>query len=234
MGLNNLKRFLNTSNPFFNLFFILLFSFLSPSCGNKETAASLNEGVIEFESKAVDEKHPLAMLIPGTATLKYKNEKFVMEMSTMGFKTCIYGDRNAKTMIQTIKFLDIKEACLEKEADIKKEKDGYKLKIEETNETKQIAGFKCYKLKVTMVDSPAVTFNAYYTKDLGMGDFNELTPYAAVKGVLMDYRAKRMGAEVRFLAKSVKNIAIEDNEFVIPTDVKFVSKEALEKTINLD
>lgn len=195
-------------------------------------AGSNTEGVIEFETKAVDQEHPMASLAPSSATLKYKDRHFVMEMSSFGFNTNIYGDLEKKTMTQTIKFFDLKQACLENESDIKKENDDFKIKIEETKETKQIAGLKCYKLKVSMVDSPQVTFDAYYTKDLGVGDFNKLSPYAQIKGMLIDYRAKRMGMEMHFKAKEVKHTLVDDESFTIPKDVNFVSKETIRKTVN--
>jgi len=199
------------------------------SCKPSE-AGGENEGIIEFDTKAIDQTHPLAGLAPGSATLKYKNDKFVMEMSTMGmFNTAIIGNITEKTMVQTVKFMDIKQACVENEKDIQSENDRYKLKIEETKETKKILGFKCIKLKVTMVENPSVVFDAYYTKDLGMPDCNALTPYAEVKGVLLDYRAKKMGMELHFIAKKHKKEAIPENVFEIPAYMRIVSKEAMTK-----
>lgn len=210
---------------------VLLFT---QSCGNKTERAcsSESEGVIEFETKAVDQNHPMATLAPSSATLKYKNEHFVMEMSSFGFNTRIFGNLDLKTMTQTIKFLDLKQGYLEKEPDIKMENDEFKLKITETKETKQIAGLKCYKLKVSLVDSPQVTFDAYYTKDLGTGDFNKLTPYSQIKGMLMDYRAKRMGMEMHFKAKEVRKVSVDDESFDVPKDINYVSKATIRQTVN--
>ncbi len=199
------------------------------SCGEKKEGGE-NEGVIEFDTKAIDQTHPLAGLAPGSATLRYKGDKFVMEMSTMGmFNTAIIGNLTEKTMVQTVKFMDIKQACIENEGDIKKENENYKLKIEETKETKKILGFKCYRLKVTMVDNPNIVFDAYYTKDLGMPNCNALTPYAEVKGVLLDYRAKKMGMEMHFVAKKHKKEEVPESAFEIPAYMRIVSKEAMTK-----
>lgn len=206
---------------------------LFQSCQNGEKVGGENEGMIEFDTKAVDQTHPLSGLAPGTATLKYKKDKFIMEMSTMGmFNTSIIGDVKAKTMAQTVRFMDIKQVSIENEADIAKENEEYKLIIEETKETKKILGFKCFKLKVTMAKDPTKTFTAYYTKDLGMENCNSLTPYASVKGVLLDYRAKRMGMEMRFLAKSASQIEIPDIAFEIPASMKRVSKAEMAKFFN--
>lgn len=205
------------------------FSLLTVSCGNEKEGGQ-NEGVIEFDTKAIDQTHPLSGLAPGSATLKYKNDKFIMEMSTMGmFNTSIIGNTTDKTMTQTVKFMDIKQYCTDKYEEIQRENEAYKLNIEETSDTKNILGYKCFKLKVSMVANPSVTFDAWYTKDLGMENCNLLTPYAAVKGVLLDYRAKKMGLEMRFLAKSVKHLEVPDETFDIPENLKPVSKEEMAK-----
>jgi hypothetical protein len=199
------------------------------SC-NPEKEGGENEGIIEFDTKAIDQTHPLSGLAPGSATLKYKDDKFIMEMTTMGvFNTSIIGNITEKTMTQTLKFMDIKQYCTDNYDEIQKENDSYKLSIEETKETKKILGYKCYKLKVSMVDNPEIIFDAWYTKDLGMENCNSLTPYAQVKGVLLDYRAKKMGLEMRFLAKSVKHLAIQNDIFMIPENLKPVSKAEMTK-----
>ena len=203
----------------------LLFSFCTQ---NKE--GGNNEGIIEFDTKGVDEKHPFYGLAPSSATLKYKGDKFIMEMSTMGmFNTTIIGDVKTKTMAQTVKFMNIKQACVENEKDISIDNKDYEIKVEETSETKKIAGLKCHKVKVTMVNNPAVTFDAWYTKELGMENCNLLNPYHEVKGMLMDYRAKKMGLEMHFVAKKVNHNEIPDNSFEIPASLKIISKEEMKK-----
>lgn len=188
------------------------------------------EGIIEFDTKATDVNHPLYGFAPSAATLKFKGDKFVIEMSTMGmFNTAIIGDTKAKTMAQTVKFMNIKQACIEHEKDLEVDNQNYRIKIEETNETKEIIGLKCYKLKVTKLDEPSVTFDAWYTKDLGMENSNNLTPYAQVKGVLIDYRIKKMGIEMHFLAKSYQHVEVPDANFEVPASMKIVSKEEMAK-----
>ena len=199
------------------------------SCsGNKDKIGGNEEGVIEFDTKGVDDQHPLYGLAPSSATLKFKKEKFVVEMSTMGmFNTTIIGDTKTKTVAQTVKFMDIKQACVENEKEVLADNLDYALKIEETKETKKIAGLKCYKLNVTMVNKPTEKFTAWYTKDLGMEDCNLLNPYSSVKGVLMDYRVKKMGLEMHFVAKKYNNVEVPDNTFEVPASMKIVSKEEM-------
>lgn len=199
-------------------------------CDQSNKRGGDEEGIIEFDSEAIDKKHPLYELAPGSATLKFKKEKFVIEMSAMGvFNTAIIANYDTKTLTQTVKFLNINQACVENENDLKLENADYRLKIEETDETKDIIGFKCYKAKVTKIDEPSVTFDVWYTKDLGMENSNALTPYAQIKGILLDYRIKRMGLELHLVAKSFSNVQVPDKDFELPVGVKMVSKEEMEK-----
>lgn len=199
------------------------------SCGSNSKGGS-DEGIIEFETKGVDEKHPLYGLAPSTATLKFKGDKFAIEMSTMGmFNTAIIGDAKAKTITQTVKFLDIKQACIQNENDIKTDNLDYALKLEETGETKKIIGFKCFKVKATKINEPNVSFDVWYTKDLAMENCNSLTPYAQLKGVLIDYRIKKLGLEMHFAAKHYEQTAVPDNTFEIPPSMKIISQEEMAK-----
>lgn len=207
-------------------------SFLN-SCSPGEKAGAKEEGLIEFDTKGVDPTHPLYGFAPSEASLKFKKDKFIIEMSTMGmFNTSVIIDNKKKTIAQTIKFLDIKQACIEGEKEIAEDNADYLLTIEETEETKEIIGLKAYKAKVTMVKDPSIKFDVWYTKDLGMENANVLTPYAQLKGVLLDYRVKKIGIELHFLAKSFKNIEVPDKTFDIPATMKIVTKQEMEEFIN--
>lgn len=207
----------------------IVFAFTFTFCKGEDSKVS-DEGQIEYETKVVDENHPLAGLAPSSAILKFKKDKFIMEMSTMGmFNTMFMADFTNKTLTQMVKFMDVKQACIENEKEVLLENSMYKLKIEETSETKVIAGYKCHKLKVTMANDPSVTFDAYYTKEMQVENVNSLSPYVGVKGMLMQYRLKKMGLELQFTAKKVKNVEIPDNTFELPAYYKIVDKAEMQK-----
>lgn len=199
------------------------------SCTSK-TEKTVDEGIIEFDARVVDYNHPLADLAPGSATLKFKENKIGMEMTAMGmFKNTYVCDLGNKTLTQMINFLDLKQATVEREEDIKKENEGYKLIIEETAETKMIAGYKCRKVIVKKAENPSVTFEAYYTPEMGTENINSLSPYSQINGMLMQYRLSKMGLEMEFTARSVKKESIPDEAFIIPKNFKKVSKEEMQK-----
>ncbi|MBS1651532.1 MAG: hypothetical protein JSU07_05930 [Bacteroidetes bacterium] len=210
------------------LFFVI--ALINYSCNSNLVKGGDEEGIIEFDTKGIDEKHPLYGLAPSEAILKFKKDKFLIEMSTMGFfNTSIIGDLKLKTITQTVKFMDIKQACIQDEKSILEDFKDYELKIDETKETKKIAGFKCYKLKCTYVSQPNTAFDAWYTKELGLAESNDLSPYKGIKGVLMDYRVKKFGLEMHFLARKYKHQEVKDSEFEVPAYMKIVSKEEMQK-----
>jgi len=205
--------------------FIVFFA----SCkGDGDKAAK--EGIIEYETRVINESHPLAGLAPTSATLKFKNDKFLMEMSALGmFNTTFICDLSKKTLTQMVKFMDMKNACIETEKEITQENLAYQITFVETTETKLIAGYKCKKVKATMVHDPSVTFDVYYTNEMGNEAVNALSPYSPIKGMLMQYRLKKMGLELEFTAKSVTKAEIPDNTFELPAYFKIISQEEMQQ-----
>ncbi len=190
----------------------------------------LVQGVIEFDAKVVDEKHPMAGLAPSSATVKFKNNKFEFGMSTMGiFNTNFISNPTNKTLIQLVKFMDIKDACTQTEKDLVKDNEDFKLKFTNTLETKKIAGYNCKKIIATLVYKPTISFDVYYTTDIATDSVNFLSPYKEIKGMLMDYRLKKLGLEMRFIATAVKPEEITDETFEIPAGYKKVTSAEMAK-----
>jgi GLPGLI family protein len=211
--------------------FSLVSLWIASSCGgSKKTENALTEGLIEYNAEVVDQSHPMAGLAPSSATVKFKNNKLQVEMSTMGiFNTTFISDPHKKTLTQMVKFMDIKNACIQGESDLELENKDYELKFEETKETKKIAGYACKKVKTTMVNNPAVVFDVYYTDELGMDSINNVGPYKAIKGMLMQYRLKKLGLEMCFTATVVKKEEIKDDVFEVPSFYKIVTRPEMEK-----
>ncbi|MES2568150.1 MAG: hypothetical protein V4565_14850 [Bacteroidota bacterium] len=212
-------------------FFTCLSLWIFFSCGgSKKTENSLTEGIIEYNAEVVDQTHPMAGLAPGSATLKFKDNRFLVEMSTMGiFNTIFISDPGRKTLTQMVKFMDIKNACIQTEADLQQENKGYELNLEETKDTKKIAGYKCKKVKATYVSDPSNSFDVYYTDELGLDSINNLGPYKKIKGMLMVYRLKKLGLEMCFTANCVKKDEIKDEIFEVPAFYKIVTRAEMEK-----
>ena len=186
--------------------------------------------LIEYNAEVVDQNHPMAGLAPSTATVKFKKNKVQLEMSTMGiFNTTFISNPAQKTLTQMVKFMDLKNACIQRECDLVDENKNYELNFVETKEIKKIAGYNCKKVKVDMVNNPGVSFDVYYTTELGMDSINNIGPYKKIKGMLMQYRLKKLGLEMCFTATSVKKEEIKEDVFEVPAYYKIVTRTEMEK-----
>lgn len=206
---------------------ILWYACDSPIFHNKK-----NEGLIEYKVEVVNKDHPLAGMAPDKATLKFKNDKYLIEMTTMGiFKTSFLLDADKKTLTEMIKFMDLKNACIENQEDLIKEANLYALKFKNTNEKVMLAGYKCNKLIAYYVSNPQDSFEVLYTKQLEPKDIYDLSAYKGIQGMLMKYRLRKWGLELEFTAHKVSLQQIPDEEFILPSYYKIVSKEEMNKII---
>jgi GLPGLI family protein len=195
---------------------------------NRGSDKFIGEGVIEYDAKVVDKKHPLADLAPTKMSVKFKHNKFLAEMSTMGlFNTSIIIDNDKKTLIQTIKVFDIKNATIQDEKSVNEENSEFDLQLEATNDTKVIAGYTCRKYLAVMKKDPAKKFEVYFTEELDIKVPNAMGPYHSIPGMLMQYRLKRFGLEMEFTATKIYKEEIQDNAFDLPAYYKVVSKEEM-------
>ncbi len=211
------------------LFISVLISLLASSC-KYANPKYINEGVIEYDAEPVDENHPMAGLVPRKMLVKFKKNIFCAEMSVMGVLTTNFiANSDKKTMTLLVKMFNDKQASVDDEKIIKEENDQYKLEFKETNETKEIAGYKCKKLIANLADDPTVKFDVYYTEELNVTSPNLLSPYAQIKGMLMEYRLKKFGIEMKFTAVGVKKEEIPDEEFELPAYYKVISKKEMDE-----
>jgi hypothetical protein len=196
------------------------------SCG--PIGKGLSEGEIEYEAIPVDPDHPMAGVAPSKMTLKFKKDKFAAEMSTMGvFKTTFITDPESKTLTQMVAVWDDKMACVETQKDIATELEDYKLSFEFTNETKEIAGFKCKKAVATKVDDPSQKFDVWYTEEINVKSPNFSNPYCEIKGMLMEYRLKKFDLELSFKAISVSDEKVSSETFVLPAYYNIVTVDSM-------
>ncbi len=204
------------------------------SCSGPHKAENaFTEGIVEYKADVINSTHPLASFAPSTATVKLKNDKWLLEMSTMGIFNIYFSCNLAnKTLAQMIKYMDIKNACIETDTMLFEENNKYKLTFKETNITKMIAGFKCKKLIATKVSAPNESFDVFYTEDIGPENGNDLTPYKGIKGMPMDYRVMRLGLEMHFVATSAKGGEVKDVDFEIPSFYKILTRPEFDTEFN--
>jgi len=143
------------------------------------------------------------------------------------FSTSFISDPDSKSLMQLVKLLNKKFLLVQDATSVKKENDTYPVQVTPESGTKVIAGYKCQKAHVKVMDDNASEFDIYYTKDLNIKNPNFANPYYAVDGVLMEYQLKKFGLEMKFTAKSVKNEEVDDDAFEAPADYKPISEREM-------
>jgi GLPGLI family protein len=105
------------------------------------------------------------------------------------------------------------------------------MEIQETNETKIIAGFNCKK---SIIRLPATneTFDIYYTDEIDLKHPNSTNPYKNVKGVLMEFELNLLYLRMRFVAEKYQALGNNDFKNKLPEDSKVVSRDQMTQIMN--
>lgn len=220
-----IKKFLH---PF------LLFSAILTLAGcNVFTTEKVSEGMIQYD---VTYPHGasdnfMTSLMPTEMKYRFKNNNTCSELSAgLGmFSTSFVADAQKKTLTQLVKIMNKKFALVSDMNEVDQLINEHpKMKIDFVNSTKTVAGYRCKKAKVTLIDTKE-TFDVYYTKDINVKNPNWYSPYREIDGVLLEYQIKRYNIEMRLIAKNVSDIAVDDSLFTLPPDYKRVSKQEMEE-----
>jgi hypothetical protein len=91
---------------------------------------------------------------------------------------------------------------------------GYRL--EKTNETKLICGYKCYKTIAHPTDASKPKIDIYATRTIGLDNSNWWNPYQSLDGFMMAYDIEQYGICMRMCAKRVSFENIDPAEFDVP------------------
>ena len=213
-----------------NRFVLILIAFSSAvwlSCGNPPKEDSrISEGVISFDAEPVDPSSPMAEMAPSKMTVKFKNNKTVVQMSAgMGFLMLSFiSDPETKTFTQMLKLTGSPwKVVTQNYEELQKENELFNLEIIPSNQTKMIAGYNCKKARVHYKGGDPRDYDIYYTNELNIKNSNFANPYYKLDGVLLEYRIKKAGLEMQFVATSVTKEEVEDSNFEIPLDSKVIT-----------
>jgi len=190
------------------------------------------EGVITYNitfPNSTLQAEQLAMF-PKTMTLSIKGTKTRNEsVSAMGAITEItnYDQKITVSLLQLQgKKLAIKKTLAEINQDYDKEA---KPDVRITNETKEIAGYKCKKAIVTVEkNGKKTTFEIWFTSELGGREMNFGNPvYRDIEGMLMEFSMQERNFTMKYSAVSVEKKSLPDSSFEIPPDYKLTTSEEL-------
>jgi GLPGLI family protein len=203
---------------------------LLSACG-ANNSDKISEGVIEYDAMVVDQSNPMASMAPNKMIFHFKENKACAEMSAgMGlFATSFISDPETRSLTQLLKLMTKKFSLKQNAAEIKAELAQLPVEIKKLKETKMIAGYKCRKAHVKMLDDSGSEFDIYYSNDFSIKDPNFCTPFHEIDGVLMEYQMKKFNLEMKFTAKTVKREEVEEAVFEIPADYKAISQKEMKE-----
>ena len=202
----------------------------------KETFIDISEGTIEYHLEYLnkDANFLIGNVYPDKLKYKFKNNNTRTELSAGGgiFTTSVLAHYDNTTVDHMVKMINSKYVLHMDSALAKSSfEDISKIKYTFSDETKEIAGYKCKKAVISFKDNSKPSFTIYYTNDIHIENANWCIPYDSINGVLMEYQIKINGIEMKLTASEVVKEKFEDDEFNVPKDYVNISKEEMDKII---
>ncbi len=105
------------------------------------------------------------------------------------------------------------------------------VRLEPTNETMEIAGFKCKKTIAHFMIDSLPTIDLYSTNEIGFKDNNWWNKFEGLEGVLMGYEVNMYGKRMRLRATEVKFEKQDPSVFVRPEGYDEVNFEQMDQAL---
>ena len=188
---------------------------------------SLTEGKILFDISVTGEDMDPQMkaMMPTESTVYIKSGKSRTELSmAMGMSSASIYDSKTGQITALTDFMGNK-TYMTMDASKENAKEG-KPTVEQTSETKTIAGYVCKKAVVKSTNGS--TMVVYHTDKINAG-MAELAGAKDLGGYPMEYTVDQMGFKMTFTARSVTAEKVSDDQFKVPAGYKFVTQEELQK-----
>src|SRR5690554_982516 len=208
---------------------ILAFS----SCETKMFKQTVDEGAIVYTISYPDirKDNYLLGMMPSQMTTSFANGSFRTDIeASMGlFKTPIISNKKNNKLIHSMKLLNKKYASNLDSDDISKISPQFsKMELEYTDNTKEIAGYVCKEIVVTVPQADSSwSFKLYYTDDIEIENPNRLTPFESIKGVLMEYEAINYNTRMQFTANKVTQMQVDEKKLELESDYKLIDPDTL-------
>ena len=199
--------------------------------------SGVNEGVIKFDITFNEQErktNSVIDLLPTNMEQMFKDgsSKCKMEGFMGMFLTALISNTHTKTNSYIFKVMTDKNYCQTKFGVKTLGFDPFPgMHLKKTMETKEIAGYKAKKVKVTFDDPKISGYDIYYTDEISIENPNWSNPYTEIKGVLLEFRIRMKGITMIVKAKEVVKKEIPDSEFEIPDGFKNVAPPTLDSII---
>ena len=190
------------------------------SCSSLSKTGTTIEGKIVYELSYPYETQSVMMdLYPKEMTVTFKDNKLhsAIRSEYDMLTTEFIIDNSKKEFAQLLKNMSKRSALkMNKEQTMRWFDEMEQYRLEKTNETKIICGYKCYKTIAHPTDPSKPKIDIYATRTIGLDNSNWWNPYRGIDGFMMAYDVEQYGICMRMRAKKVSFENIEEAEFDIP------------------
>jgi hypothetical protein len=190
-----------------------------------------NEGTVLYEMK-IEGLPPEQASMMGDMTMKivWKGNKYYSEQSSMMYETKSVTDENGTLVLMDQMgnkfYMKYKPEELSKESD---KGSAPEYKIEQTNETKKIAGYDCKKAIVTSKtrDGKELKIDIWYTDKIPnyyskqkntTRRYQDMSYLKSINGMPMEYTILQGQMSIKVTAKEVNFNPVSDDIFKLSTD----------------
>ncbi|MDZ7740233.1 MAG: hypothetical protein U5Q03_00275 [Bacteroidota bacterium] len=212
------------------LFFALIVFSNNSYAGNKPF-----NGIITYKISFPDsdfDAQTMSML-PKVATVMVKDNMMKTSITMgMGTQTSIV-DGNTKTTVSLIDMMGQKYAVRTTEEENFEELEKYETSVEETGETREIAGHDCKKVIVHVKNKETedeTDITVFYTDKYEIGNiYSDKAMFEKINGLMLQYEIDTKGMKMVFTATDVKKKKVSDDEFEIPEGYTETTQEELRR-----
>jgi len=216
------------------LLIIVILSFFL-SCNNTENTSTKNEGVITYDITYLeaDKISTMIELLPSEMTMKFKENSTKIYMGLGIFNTAYISKASDDSSSILLQIMYAKYHYKEHRNDssiLFTDMPG--LQIEYTDETKEIAGYKCKRANIKYDGYGGENFSVYYTDQININNPNRNNPFRDINGVLLEFQLVLLDLNMKFTANNVENIQVPPEEFEPSVEFENAEKEKMEETLN--
>ncbi len=169
---------------------------------------------------------------PKEITVKILGNKARTEISYGPATIVNIANGDSKSTVTLIDVMGQKYAMRMKTEDVEKDLLETKYDIKYIDSTKTIAGFVCKKAVFTVKskdDDTETIIPVWYTEELGGDLLNYGGQFHGLKGFALEYEMTAKGIKTVTTTKEIKKGKVSENDFLVPSDYKEVTKEEMKK-----
>jgi GLPGLI family protein len=158
--------------------------------------------------------------------ISIKGDKSRMEMDMGMMKTATISDNKAGSAVTLMDIMGQKMALKMSKEEIEKQRSEVKEPtIKYTEETKEIAGYKCKKAIALTEEGDELAI--FYTDEIPNSNASN-NQFKGLNGFPLEYQANQNGLKMLVTAKSVKLGKVDDSKFKVSSEYKEVTQEQLQ------